>query len=59
MARSICCELIIMLKCNIPIRLILILHPLQKSIVEVQWNGTSSKNIYRAGHSGKVSMLIH
>jgi len=27
---------------------------LQRSIAEVQWKGISRKNIYRAGHTGKV-----
>ena len=31
---------------------------LQRSVVEVQWKGSSKKNIYRLGHKGKVSFLV-
>ena len=31
---------------------------MQRSVVEVVWNGLSSKNVYRIGHAGKVSQYV-
>ena len=31
----------------------------QRSVVEVKWRGSSSTNIYRNGHLGKVRMYLH
>ena len=31
---------------------------IQRSVVEVVWNGLSSKNVYRIGHAGKVREYV-
>ena len=30
----------------------------QRSIVEVEWSDSHKMNIYRAGHKGKVTMVV-
>ena len=37
---------------------IFFIYLLQRSIVEVEWTDSRKMNIYRAGHKGKVMMLL-
>lgn len=36
-------------------QVLVLIHTLQRSVVEVNWRDTKKKNIYRAGHKGMVS----